>query len=254
MARHIVITGAGSGIGRAIALHFAAKGDRISLLGRRADPLEATAVDVERLGGTPMVTPCDIRHRSEVDRALQTLCAAQGALDILIANSGIGGPNEDGPEDRFEELVATNLTGTYHCARAALQHMEDSENLRHIIVVSSILGRIGVAGYTGYCASKTGLLGLVRALAHETVSRRIQVNAICPGWVNTEMAWQGIDGIAGAMNTDRDAAFQVAMSAVPTHRMSEPTEIARAIGWMASNDAIGMTGQAIDINQGAFMI
>jgi ketoreductase len=121
------------------------------------------------------------------------------------------------------------------------------------VITASILARIAVPGYTGYSASKAGLLGLVRSLAAELGGEDIQVNAICPGWVDTTMAWDGIEGIAEADGISRDAAYARAMEAVPLGRMSQPADIAGVVAWLLSADARGVTGQAIDVNGGAFM-
>jgi NAD(P)-dependent dehydrogenase (short-subunit alcohol dehydrogenase family) len=115
------------------------------------------------------------------------------------------------------------------------------------------LARIGVGGYTGYCASKAGILGLVRALAVELAPQNVQVNALCPGWVNTSMARQGLEGMAQGMGVSLEEAHRIAMSAVPLGRMSEPQEVAGTVRWMLSADARGLTGQAVDLNHGAFM-
>jgi NAD(P)-dependent dehydrogenase (short-subunit alcohol dehydrogenase family) len=232
---HAVVTGAGTGIGRAIAQRLAAEGARLTLLARDASRLQ----DVVE-GAT--VRACDIRDRDQV------LAAIDEPLDFLVANAGVGGPNEPGSGDRFDEIVQTNLYGTYWCCRAAERHLPDGGR---IVVTSSILGRIGVPGYTAYCASKASLLGLVRALGAELAPRRIQVNAICPGWVNTDMAWQGLDAFPGMT---REQAYETAMREVPLARMSEPEEIAGTVAWLLSPDAVGVTGQAIDHNNGAFMI
>ena len=203
------------------------------------------ARDTERLRETlpaATVRACDIRDRRQV------LAAFDEPLDALVANAGIGGPNgpDDDGGDRFEDLVQTNVLGTYWCCRAAEPLLPDGGR---IVVVASILARIGVRGYTGYCASKAGLLGLVRALAAELAPRRIQVNAVCPGWVDTEMAWQGLDAMSGT----REEAFAEAMREVPLRRMSKPPEIAATVAWLLSDDALGVTGQAIDHNNGAWM-
>lgn len=231
---HVAVTGAGTGIGRAIASRLVAEGARVSVLAR----------DVSRLD-VGEAHACDIRDPVAVETVFDRI----GPLDALVANAGIGGPNEPGPGDRFEDLVATNLTGTYWCVRAAQRR-----GARHVVVIASILARIGVPGYTGYCASKAGLLGLVRAFAAELGPEGVQVNAICPGWVDTDMAWEGIDGFAEAIGGTREEAYAEAMKAVPLGGMSEPEDIAGTVRWLLSPDARGVTGQAIDQNGGAFML
>ena len=187
-----------------------------------------------------------------MDEAFAAAASAYGPIHALVANSGIGGPNEEGRADRFDDLVHTNLIGTYSCARAAVRHLAEGPEPRHVVVVSSILARIAVPGYTGYSASKAGLLGLVRSLAAELAPQHIQVNAICPGWVNTEMAWEGLDGLAEAIGGSRDDAFREAMRNVPLGRMGEPEDVAGTVAWLLSSDARGVTGQAIDQNGGAW--
>ena len=108
-------------------------------------------------------------------------------------------------------------------------------------------------GYTGYSAAKAGLLGLVRSLAAGCAAENVQVNAICPGWVDTEMAWEGLDGIAKGSGGTREDAYREAMGAVPLGRMSQPDDIAGTVAWLLSPDARGVTGQAIDQNGGAWM-
>jgi ketoreductase len=251
--RHVVVTGAGTGIGRAIALRLAGKDVSLGLVARDSKRLEATAELVRARGARATALACDIRDRAAVDAAFNALARAHGPLHVLVANAGIGGPNEPGARDRFDELVATNLAGTYSCLRAAERHLAAGPGARHLVVVSSILARIGVAGYTGYCASKAGLLGLVRALAMELAPRNVQVNAVCPGWVDTEMAREGIEGIARATGTSAAKAREIAMEDVPLRRMAEPDDVAGLVAWLVSPDARGVTGQGLDLNGGAFM-
>jgi NAD(P)-dependent dehydrogenase (short-subunit alcohol dehydrogenase family) len=246
----VVVTGAGRGIGKAIALRLASEGARLSLLARGVDDLHATAGEI----GGAFVAQVDVRDATQVERAFADAAEANGPFNALVANSGIGGPNEPGPEDRFYDLVTTNLVGTYQCVRAAQGRFADASGRRDIVVISSILARIAVPGYTGYSASKAGLLGLVRSLAAELASQNVQVNAICPGWVDTDMAWQGLDLLADAIGGTRDDAFAHAMKEVPLGRMSRPEDIAGTVAWLLSADSCGVTGQAIDHNGGAYVI
>ena len=248
--RHVVVTGAGRGIGKAIALRLASEGATLSLLARGGDALRATATEA----GGAFVSQVDIRDAGQVDAAFAAAAEENGPVHALVANSGIGGPNDDGPDDRFADLVATNLVGTYACVRAAQRQLAPGPERRDVVVISSILARIGVPGYTGYCASKAGLLGLVRSLSAELAPDNVQVNAICPGWVDTDMAWEGIDLLAGAIGGTRDDAYAVAMREVPLGRMSKPEDVAGTVAWLLSADAGGVTGQAIDQNGGAFML
>jgi NAD(P)-dependent dehydrogenase (short-subunit alcohol dehydrogenase family) len=249
--KHVVITGAGTGIGRAIAQEMTGEKVALSLLGRRLEPLEETSSVCH---GHTRVYRCDIRDAAAVQAVFAQLAADQGPVHALVANAGIGGANLPGPADRFTDLVATNLTGTYHCLRAAQAHLEAGPASRHFVVIASILARIGVAGYTGYCASKAALLGLTRALAMELAPENVQVNAVCPGWVNTAMAHEGLEGMASALGVSKADALTMAMSDVPLGRMSQPVDIARFVGWLCSDAARGVTGQGLDINNGAFMM
>ena len=248
--RHIVVTGAGRGIGKAIALRLSHDGARLSLLARGEDALAGTAAEI----GGAFVHGVDIRDAAAVDAAFAAAAEANGPVHALVANSGVGGPNDPGDGDRFFELVETNLVGTYHCIRAAQRRLDDGPDRRDVVVISSILARIGVAGYTGYCASKAALLGLVRSLAAELASANVQVNAVCPGWVDTDMARRGIELLAGEVGISYDAAYTEAMREVPMRRMSSPEDVAGAVAWLLSPDSRGVTGQAIDQNGGAFML
>jgi NAD(P)-dependent dehydrogenase (short-subunit alcohol dehydrogenase family) len=229
--KHVAVTGAARGIGLAIAERLASEGARLTLLDRDEPQLP---------GATSRVV--DISDRDAV------FAAFTEPLDGLVANAGIGGANVPGENDRFDEILKTNLYGTYWCVRAAEPLLADAGR---IVVTSSILSRIGVAGYTGYCASKAALLGLVRSLAAELAPRRIQVNAICPGWVDTDMTRLGLSLFEGLTEEE---AWEVAKQEVPLRRMSDPSEIAGTVAWLLSDDSVGVTGQAIDQNNGAFMI
>ena len=173
----------------------------------------------DEIGGA-FVRAVDIRDGRQVDDAFAAAAEENGPIHALVANSGSGGPNEPGANDRFDDLVATNLVGTYRCIRAAQRSLAEGPARRDIVVISSILARIAVPGYTGYSASKAGLLGLVRSLAAELAAENVQVNAICPGWVDTDMAWEASGLMAEGMGITPDAAYDTAMQEVPLRRMS----------------------------------
>jgi NAD(P)-dependent dehydrogenase (short-subunit alcohol dehydrogenase family) len=245
--RHVVVTGGGVGIGRAIAERLGAEGATLSLLAPNLDELEAVAASVG--GGA---RHCDIRDQTSVDEAFAAVAAERGPVHALVANSGIGGPNEDGPGDRFREIVETNLFGTYWCVRAAVRHLAPGPERRDVVVIASILARIAVPGYTAYSASKAGLLGLVRSFSAELAPEEVQVNAICPGWVETDMAWQGIDAIVDATGMTREEAVAEVLQPVPLGKMGRPEDIAGTVRYLLSPDARGITGQAVDQNMGAW--
>jgi len=257
-----VITGAGTGIGRAIALRLASSGHQLALLARGEDRLHVVA-DAARQAGAPkvVVSACDIRDRDAVNRAFEALVHALGPITGFVANSGVGGPNVDGPDDRFDDLVQTNLMGTYYCLRAAQRHLAPGPDARHLIAIASILGRFGVPGYTGYCASKTAILGLIRALALELASDGVQVNAICPGWVETEMARNSIQAMADAQGISYEESKAQQEAILPAGRVSSPEEMAQWVDFLFSGLGEGeevarietFTGQALDINSGSWM-
>ena len=245
--KHVVVTGGGRGIGKAIAERLAAEGAALSLLAPNLDELEQVA---EHVGGGAHF--CDIRDRGGVDAAFAAAASARGPIHALVANSGVGGANVDGPDDRFEEIVHTNLFGGYWCIRAAVRHLATGPETRHVVVIASILARIAVPGYTAYSASKAGLLGLVRSFSAELAPAGVQVNAIGPGWVETDMAWQGIDAIVEATGVTREEAVADALRAVPLGRMGQPEDIAGTVAYLLSPGARGVTGQAIDQNGGGW--
>ncbi|MCC6409252.1 MAG: SDR family oxidoreductase [Planctomycetes bacterium] len=252
--RHVVVTGAGKGIGRAIALRFAMEGASLSLFARDAKRLEETAALAKKLGAAAtFVASCDVKKQKAVDAAFDAAAAKLGPIHVCVANAGIGGENQPGKRDRFDEVVDTNLRGTYFSLRAAQRHLAPGPDARHLLATASVLARFGVPGYTAYCASKAGVLGLVRALAHELAPSNVQVNALCPGWVKTDMATEGIAGIAKKLGVTPEAFHEMAMGQVPLRRMSEPEDVAGLVAWLCSPDARGVTGQGLDMNGGAWM-
>ncbi|MEM7200001.1 MAG: SDR family NAD(P)-dependent oxidoreductase [Planctomycetota bacterium] len=248
-----LVTGGGTGIGRAIAGTLAQAGANVVIVGRREPPLEEVATAIAAEGGQCAARPVDVRDAGAVNALFEELVREAGAFHVLVNNAGAGGPNacsDDGP-DRWDEIVRTNLDGTFFCSRAALK---DMPNGGRIINISSVLGRFGVPGYTAYCASKTGVIGFTRALALEVAPRKINVNAICPGWVETEMAREGMELLSQVQGTSYEEARKMALSIVPIQRIVEPAEVADLVHFMASPAAGAMTGQAVALCGGATMV
>lgn len=248
--RRIVVTGAGSGIGKAIAERLGGAGARVALLGRTRENLEATASGI---AGEARVETVDIADREAVERAFSRIAEAWGSLHAVVANAGAGGPNLPGEGDRWNEVVRTNMDGTYHTLRAFERHLAPGPERRHAIVISSCLARFGVPGYTAYCASKAGLLGLTRALALEWAAKGVLVNAICPGWVDTVMARVGMAKLGDSLGVSYEEARAQALGEVPLQRISEPAEIAGLVAFLLSPDGAPFTGQALDPNNGSWM-
>lgn len=248
--RAVVVTGAGTGIGRAVAERLIADGARVALMGRRREPLEEVA---GTHGDAATVIPVDVSDRPALHAAFDAAGAALGPIHAVIANAGIGGPNAPGDDDRWNSIIDINLTGAYETVRAFERVAAPGPDPRHAVVISSCLARFGVPGYTAYCASKAGLLGMVRAFAHELAEQNILINAICPGWVETVMARDGMKGMADAMGTSYEEARKMAMDAVPLGRISDPEEIAGTVAFLLSPDARSITGATLDQNAGSWM-
>ena len=246
---NIAVTGAGSGIGRSIAKVLAERGYCLILLGRNLDNLQSTKVLLKNSEQHQCQT-CNIRNSAEIKRSLENVPSLYG----LIANAGIGGENRFGDQDRRGEIIDTNLPGTYQTIQACLPLIKkDRAPFKKIIIISSILARLGVPGYSAYCASKAGLLGLTRSLAAEHSGDGILINALCPGWVNTEMAQEGLQGFADALDISKDQAYKEAMKPVPLGKMSQPDEVAKLVAFLVSEEQTSFTGQTLDINNGALM-
>ena len=242
--KRCLVTGGGTGIGAGIAEALAANGAQVAVLGRRKEPLQQTVAGLRAHGGVALAFAADVTDRDGMLRVVDAATKELGGLDVLVNNAGVGGPNGcsfPGPE-RWDEVVRTNLDGVFFTTRAALRHLADGGR---IVSISSVLGRFGVPGYTAYCASKHGVIGFMKALALELVPRRITANTICPGWVDTVMAKDGMEGMAQAMGVSFEAAKKQALAGVPLGRMLEPREIGDLVVWLCSDSARGMTGQAI---------
>ena len=231
--RLVVVTGAGRGIGLAIAKRMAASGAHLALCARTSDELEAAALEIGRAtagGGAPfhveiLARACDVSDAAEVARFADAARERFGVARVVINNAGIvarGRLDEQSPAD-WKSVIDVNLIGTYHITRAFLPGMR-LERAGRIINVSSISGRVGTPRLTAYCAAKHAVIGLTRALAEEVRADGIQVNAVCPGSVDTAML--------------RGSGFEPAMS---------PDDVARAVEFLAVEAPNAITGTCLDV-------
>jgi len=243
-----VISGGGSGIGKAIAMQLASEGYQMILLGRDLSKLENTISQLS--GENHLVFSADVSDKNSVLAVADKVKAIP--INGILANAGAGGENYWGENDRWDEIMNTNLKGTYNFVNAFLPNLHLSKNeIKHILITSSVLARLGVVNYTAYCASKAGLLGLMRSWAMEFAPQNILVNAIAPGWVDTDMAQEGLQGIADHIGITKAEFFDIAMQSVPLKRMSQSQEIADLVSYLVKQKSI--TGQTIDINAGSVM-
>ncbi|HEX8030348.1 MAG TPA: SDR family NAD(P)-dependent oxidoreductase [Vicinamibacterales bacterium] len=252
MSRTVVVTGGGRGIGRAIALSFAEPGAHVVITSRTASQLDKTAADIKAKGADATAIPMDVSDEASVAHGFGTLHGLVKTVNVLINNAGVGGGETVIGSDvaRWKRTIDTNLTGMYLVTRQILPLMAEHGR---IVNLSSVLGRFGVPGYTAYCASKHGVIGFTRALSLETLKKKITVNAIAPGWVETDMAELGMAQGAKHAKVSFDEFKDRQIAAVPIKRIIEPAEVAALVKFLCSPDAGAITGQTYNICGGQTM-
>ena len=249
------VTGGGSGIGKAIALKLAQNGAKVAIASRTSIKVERAAEELKKLSLPVLPIAMDVRNKADVKRAVDAISSTWGPVHILVNNAGISGLSmiSDPDETKWYDIVDTNLNGMYLVTKAVLKTMPDHAGGR-VINISSVLGKFGVPGYTAYCTTKHGMIGFTRALALEVVDRGITVNTICPGWVDTEMATLGINETAAHLGITPEDFRTQAAAAVPIKRFLDADEIAEFVGYIASDAARSITGQAMNICGGQTMV
>ena len=252
MSRTVVVTGGGRGIGRAIALAFAEPDVHVIITSRTVSQLDQTAAEIQAKGARATAIAMDVSDEASVAHGFGTLHGQVKDVHVLINNAGVGGGENVLGSDiaRWKRTIDTNLFGMYLVTRQILPLMAVGGR---VVNLSSVLGRFGAPGYTAYCASKHGVIGFTRALSLEVLKRKITVNAIAPGWVETDMATLGMTQGATHAKTSFDEFKDRQISAVPIRRMIDPAEVAALVKFLCSADAAAITGQTYNICGGQTM-
>jgi 3-oxoacyl-[acyl-carrier protein] reductase len=241
--RTAFVTGASRGIGRACAQALAAGGARVVLAARDRAALEGVAVEIAKNGGDAFVAPIDMSSADSIKEAFAVAVKEFGRVDVLVNNAAM---TKDGlalrmKKEDWDAVISTNLTGAFLAIQQVLHGMM-KERWGRIVNISSIVGETGNPGQVNYVASKAGLIGLTKALAQEMASRNITVNAVAPGFIDTDMT-------SGLSQEVRENL----LAHIPLKRMGTAEDIAAAVRFLASEEAGYITGHVLDVNGGMYM-
>ena len=242
------VTGASRGLGEAISRRFAAEGARVVLAARDEVACGRIAEEIGSQGGEAFAIGCDVTLAFSVSNAIASTVAKWRGIDILVHGAGLSAltPLSESDDSRWNAIIATNLTAVFRLTREAAPFLS---HRGRVLMISSVLGRFAVPGMGAYVASKHGVIGLARTFALELAPRQITVNALVPGWVETDMAREGFQRIAGNEEEGRRLAAKMA----PLGRVLHPDEVAGLAAYLASDEAESITGQAITIDGGQVM-
>jgi len=236
----MLVTGASRGIGRAVASTLADQGAVVVLAARDTARLDAAVGEITTAGGRAEAVAIDVADRASVEAALKRVLDAHGRIDGLVNNAGVTRDNLvlRMKDEDWQAVLSTNLTGVFLCTQAALKPMIKQRSGR-IVNITSVVGLIGNAGQANYAASKAGVVGFTKSVAREVASRGITVNAVAPGFVETDMT---------AAMTDK--AREAVLAAIPMGRVGRPEDIAGAVAFLVSDAAGYLTGQVLGVDGG----
>jgi NAD(P)-dependent dehydrogenase (short-subunit alcohol dehydrogenase family) len=248
MSRHALITGAGTGIGEAISRQLHAEGYRVTLLGRRREPLETLSAS---LGERSQAVTGDVTDRAGMTAAFAAAREYFGDIEILVNSAGMAptAPFHRLDFNDWQRTMDVNVNGVFHCTQIALANML-SKGWGRIVTIASVAALRGFPYVSGYCASKHAVLGMTRAVALEVATQGVTVNAICPGYVDTDIVRTAIAEIVSKTGRTEEDAMQHFTQSNPQGRLVDASEVATAVSWLCSDGAASVTGQAVAIDGG----
>lgn len=245
--RVALVTGGGSGIGAEVAKRLAAGGAKVWIAGRREAALAEVAGAIAAAGGIARAIKCDVAIPGDITRMASEI----GRCDILVNNAGVArsAPIAKLDDAHWAEAIAVNLTGTFLCTRAFLPAMME-RGWGRVVNVASVAGKVGFLYTSAYCASKAGVLGFTRAVAMEAAKKGVTVNAVCPGWVDTDMGDAAIANISTKTKMSPDEARAILAAQSPQNRLMTVEEVAALVLYLCGDAAAGITAQAINVDGG----
>ncbi|MEX0792799.1 MAG: 3-oxoacyl-[acyl-carrier-protein] reductase [Pirellulaceae bacterium] len=235
-----IVTGASQGIGLRIALALGSRGAKVACVARNAEKLAETVAAIEAAGGTAVAYSCDVSQRESVEEVVDKVAESWEKIDILVNNAGVTRDNllPRMTDEEWDTVIDTNLRGMFLFTRAASKFMMRARYGR-IINMSSVSGLIGNPGQTNYSASKAGMIGFTRSLSRELAGRKVTINAVCPGFIESDMT----KALGPAIEDE-------VKKRIPAKRMGRPEEIADAVLFLASEHATYITGQVLTVDGG----
>lgn len=252
--RHALVTGAARGIGAAIARMLAAEGASLTLLGRQREALLRVAAELPSAAALHGVVVADVSDEREVQAAFDEARAARGAIAILVNNAGQAesAPFAKTSPELWQRMLSVNLTGTFLCTQAALPDMLRARHGR-IVNIASTAGQKGYAYVSAYVAAKHGVIGLTRSLALEVATKGVTVNAVCPGYTETDILRDSIANVVAKTGRSEEEARAEFAAGNPQRRIVQPGEVADAVRWLCGDAAAAITGQSISVSSGEVM-
>lgn len=247
-----IVTGGSAGIGLAIARRLGVEGARIAICARSAERLQGAADQLRDDGIEVFADRCDVQDPQEVEAFIKKVGDRAGSIEILVNNAAANEPTSltEPDDEAWRQTVRTGLDGAYFCTTRVLPWMRGRGRL---VYIASVTAKFGVPGGAAYCAAKHGLIGLVRTVALELAPRKITANAICPGWVETEMAHDVMQRIADLQQEPYAVTRSRLLQQVPLGEIIQPEEVASLVAYLVSDEARNVTGQAYNLCGGQVM-